>query len=233
MYSKFLTLILLVTLFHSINGQTIGEAGIGDWTGDPKQITVINLPAPTVVGSNYLSEDWYLGSIKLKSKSILSNYNLKYDVENNNLEIKDGDSTKICTLILLDSFYWQKTSQSDSILYVNADKFTVDDYKQIIGMLKVVSYGKVNLFSRSYIEILQPTYNAALNVGERNKKAVIRSAFYLSRYNNLVKIKSKKQLLSYFNDDAKQIEVYLKTNKLKIKNEDDFKKVIDFYNSKF
>lgn len=234
MRAKFLVFISMIAIFNPIKGQSIGEAALNDWTGNPNRIlTEIRLPPPTVTGSLYLNDYWNIGSIKLKSNTILSNYSLKYDLGNNNLEIKDGDSIKICTLRLLDSFYWREVGQPDSVLYVNADRFSLTDYERVIGVLRVISFGKINLYSRSHIEILSPTYNAALNVGDRNKKAVKRRNFYLSRYNNLVEIESKKQLLSYFSDEAIQIENYMRKNKLKIKNEEDLKQIIDFYNSKF
>jgi len=227
-------LLLAVQSFRPLFAQSLGESALNDWAGNPRQeIVEIKLPPPTLEGSYYISDKWHSGTIEFKDNKLLTNYSLKYDLENNLLEIMSDVGLVVCGLPFLNSFQWYNYEGNDTTRFTNCENFIFEGENEIIGVVKIAARGKINLYSRNYIVIQEPTYNQALNVGNRNKKILIKTTYYLGKNKNLVAIQSKKKFLKYFGNEAKKIEKYRSTNKLKIKEEDDLKQIIDYYNSNF
>jgi hypothetical protein len=161
------------------------------------------------------------GSSKLVAPS-------RYDLYRNEIEVQTTGGIRVLANNLVKSY--KSFVDGDSVLYINASNYTFEG-TQLIGFLKVISDGKAQLFEMYKLDIIKPTYNASLEVGDRNSHLVKRSSLMYSDGKDLFKLKGKKELLQLFASQKEKMEAYIKTSKPDLKDQEDLKKVFDYYNS--
>src|SRR5690606_18597920 len=69
---------------------------IDHMTNPGEALEEIRLPPSSLEGSFYIEEEWQTGNVFLKKNQILKNFPLRYDLENELLELKTHDIVKVC-----------------------------------------------------------------------------------------------------------------------------------------
>lgn len=200
-----------------------------------------NSPA-TVVGNGYLDTFWHTGYIifypqdnkpitddnPLESASDLS---IRWDIHRNEIDVK-----------LKNRIFGVKGNTVYEFGYVdlNGRKRIFKNHAAISmefertnGFYEVLSKGDVLLLKKYEAIIKPPTFNPALNIGEKDYIFAKNESFYYAKKRNIEKIKPKKSL---FLDDImvnrkSEIDKYFSINDLNLKKENDLVKLFEFYNS--
>ncbi|MGE5406856.1 MAG: hypothetical protein ACM3NR_04005 [Methanosarcina sp.] len=182
---------------------------------------------PGLVGSPYLSDDWSTGSITLYNGNVINNLPLKYNV-------------------YLKEFHYQADKNEyilgspDSVLFItmNGKRFMYLPFEE--KKIKQKDYFEVltgdesQLLLRHTASITKSNYNIALNAGEKDNRLEQKKLYYLRKYESIVLIDKKgKNLYNLLNDKSEELKQFSLQNHLSFTNEDDLKRIIDYYNSFF
>ena len=97
------------------------EVSIIDSQNGDATIDEIKLPPPSIVGSFYIKDDWSVGNVKLTSGLTVKNCDLKFDLENNLLEIKIDNVIKVSYPEQFMEFTWFDINQLDTVKFVNSN----------------------------------------------------------------------------------------------------------------
>lgn len=195
---------------------------------------IVGMPIPPgdVIGDVYLDSKWNMGSVMVSDKnSLIEGYPMKYDLKSQNIEIKTSGGVRVLDIKNVGHMVWLDSITRQPRYFVNGSKYK-DDGVPIVGLMEVLLDGEKALFKKTKLNIKQPTYVAAMDVGSRDTEIYKKAAYYYNNGVDVVEIKSKKKFIDSLGDIGEEVEKYMKDNKLDVKTEDDLVKIFQFYNSK-
>lgn len=195
---------------------------------------VIGLAAPPgrVLGDTYLDKKWNMGTVMIADKgTVVEGYPMKYDMKGQNVEIKTVGGIRLLDVRKVGHLVWLDSITQQAHYFVNASKYKHDDVP-MIGLMEVLVDGEKSLFKKTKLNVKQPTYVAALDVGSRDTEIYKKSVFCYNNGQDVVEIKSKKKFIEGLGDHGADIEKYIKDNRLDVKSESDLRHIFEFYNSK-
>src|SRR5690606_10816167 len=109
--------------------------------------------------------------------------------------------------------------------------YKLEDNSHVRGFFEVLSEGPVTLLSNTSIQVREPTYNVALDMGNRDTRLVKKTVFYHLDGETVRELPgSRKKLLSVFPHNSDEISEYIKTNKLSLNDATHLKILFDYYN---
>ncbi|TRX57537.1 hypothetical protein FNH22_15445 [Fulvivirga sp. M361] len=213
-------------------GQTENQVSVFDQTINPAGIIEeLPPPPPKVEGSVYLSEEWQHGAVTLASNQKITNYLLKYDLQNHILEIRVSDEIKVCPLHMFTSFELKDVRTNTTSRFVNLPNLT-NDPEFADGIAEVLFEGEVLLLKQYHLVTKEPTYLATVDMGKKNSSIHKKEKFYISQNKTLKKIERRHKLnKELFGNHQSQMETYIATNKLKFSNESDLINIALHFNS--
>ena len=238
---KKFVLVIAVGLFGLSNGsiaQAIGGGGGAVATPDFNFLSgLIEIDQKKVdsemEGTFYIDDDWREGNVLLTNELLIEDYPLKYDMKYNMLEFKFGDEIKVCPDKRVAKFNW-RDSDAKLRYFVNCKNFEVNGNSRIRGFFEVVynEEGAAKLFAKTNFKIQEPTYNVALDVGDRNSKIIKNDVYYLV-VDGIAYLftKNKNDNLNLFNNKSDDIKKFMKSEKLKFSKREDLIETVQYYNS--
>lgn len=227
---------MLFTLVYTIAfSQTSNqEVSILDRNVNPGQvINELPLPPPGTEGSFYLNDNWLIGEFTItNSDKLYKNFPLKYDLKNQLLEIQNNDQTKVCTLPVLKTFSYRNVN-NEVENYINTA--LIDDAGKVLpkSIAQVLYEDKVILLAVPHLEVKDPTYVPAIDMGNRNKQILKKTDYYVVNNAKAYKItgSSFRKNEDAFTNKKSDVERFVKENKLKFNKEEDLVKIFEYYNS--
>ncbi len=189
-------------------------------------------PPATVKGDYYLNDDWYTGTITLKTGQTIKAYPLKYDIENDFIEIKTKEEIKILKGERITSYQWYNPSENRPVQYIKAHGYTLDG-TPLLGFFKVLVDDTLKLFSKTETRIKKASYVEGLDMGDRSDKIIKHEKFYLADgHYRLSEIKNKSDLLNVMVPErAKDVLNFIKKEKLKISEQKDLVAIVTYCNN--
>lgn len=183
------------------------------------------------IESAYLDESWNLGTIYLNNQKLIDKNAFKFDFLTKRFEIKtENNNIKVLPVQRVDSF--------DIVIEGIPNRYilTVSEHLRAPGnaiFRAIFAEGNWLLLEKSHIEIVQPNYNRALDAGRREPKKVLKQNFVITDKEKFYEVlRSRKKFSRQFSPEkSKVILNYLKENKIKLKEENDLRKVVSFLKS--
>lgn len=192
------------------------------------------MEAPEIIGDTYLHPYWNRSAIMLyQNDYVFQNYLAKLDLYKNELDIRLEDGVKCIKGNLVRSFVLFDSLSSQPSFYINAASFKGEDGKPLVGFFEVLLEDSVcTLLKKTEVEIIKANYNAAKSVGSPDHKIIKKNMLFLWLNQKLLKVpSSKKKFLALLDSShTKEVENFIKTNDINLKNEIDIFRVIQFYN---
>jgi hypothetical protein len=183
-----------------------------------------------VIGDNYLNKHWNTATILLyQSETMIEGFPVKYDLKSDLIEIKTKSGIKILGSDKIKNIVWIDSVNSVPHYFVSATEFKRDGVESR-GLLEVIVDGKLPLLKKTEIFVKQPTYNAALDAGSKDTKIFQKEIYYSAKEKDLIKIKSKNDILLISGDQSAQTSAFMKENKININKLPDLKRVFEFLN---
>jgi hypothetical protein len=173
----------------------------------------------TVEGTPYLFNDWTAGSLKMPDGRMLTNVQMNIDLVTQNLIVQN--SQKVAMVVSHDQF---STLNFNNAMVFKLGFPTIDNQTPA-SLYQVLIEDKVSLLKYSQKSIVQ------LDEFDRKKKFMLYEDYYFLYDNAMNGVKSK-TLSKVFPGMKDEIVAYIKTEGLKMKDEGDVKKLIQFVNSK-
>jgi len=95
---------------------------------------------------------------------------------------------------------------------------------------ELLAEGKLTLLSRESIEFR--TYNSPYYIGSYSRQVLVNTFFFLDEKGMITQFDgNKNDLLDLFGRKSKEVEKYMKANRLKYEDKYDFAAIVAFYNS--
>jgi hypothetical protein len=189
-------------------------------------------PPGRIIGDTYLDKKWNKASLLLfDSERMIEGYPVKYDIQQDVIEVLTKNGIKIIEGKKIKSMVWIDSVTNTPSYFVNASEYNLEG-AALNGFLEVIVDGTLPLMKRTTIIEKQADYVAALDVGSRDKKILKKESFFYSQKAGLAKIGNKKSLLPAFGEQAQDVEMFIKANKLNVSKTPDLLKAFEYYNSK-
>lgn len=175
-----------------------------------------------IKGTPYLFEDWVEGSVKLKSGKAFDGVKLKYDQVADELMFLDQAGKEMLFVEPVVEFTMDK--KTFRIGYPATDGASPESYYEVLVE------GKTELLKRTSKKVIE---EAAYNAATKVKTIRSNESYYVTASNlSLTKVKKdKKSLLAALPDKSAELEAYVKSNRLDLRQEQDMAKLIAYYNS--
>lgn len=182
-----------------------------------------------VEGSAFLSDQWAKGMVKIADGRTFKDVLLKYDEVKDELYFKDkkGD-----TLIFVDPV------REFKVEYASGDelheKLFRNGYKNIPNstensFFEVLSEGTAQLLKRTTKSIVESKEYNSTTVVKRFDENI---KYYIIVSEKVFPIKrDKKSILAVLTNKQPQLESYMRTNNINLKNDEDLVKLMAYYNS--
>ncbi|MTI23196.1 hypothetical protein E1176_19355 [Fulvivirga sp. RKSG066] len=224
---KSLSISLIFFCSHGLFAQS-GEVSIIDQNVNPGGvIDELPLPPPKTEGHVYLFEDWKQAEIILKSGQMLKNYQARIDLKHKLVEIQTKAEVKVCNFSLLAEL--SITDSNGNRQFINTDQLQSKG-KLPTGIVEVLLDKEVEVLKHHYIEIKEPTYVPAVDMGSKNKKILKKAQIYALKDGVLFKVNGKlKKNQELFGNQYPLVETFASSNKLNFKDIDDLIKIVEYY----
>ncbi len=194
----------------------------------------IPYPTESETGRIYLFDEWKQGSLFLKSRQVLLDMDLQYDLENHRMEISLNND-----LQTLESQYIREFDvydHGDTLRFINVNFYQDEDMPQegfyqllVPGDMALLQYEKVRI-----IPLNGGLTELQLQARRKNQTPQVerKSEFYCMDRGEMYKFKpKKKEILSISGTHSKEIEKFVKDNDLSYKEPEDLEKIFELLNS--
>ena len=184
----------------------------------------------TAHAQQWAFESWHDGKIVLESGDTLKGL-IKYDLQQDLVQYNKKGS--------IEAFGARK------VLYVEIFDQSVNKYRQFFSLpysatgsyrtpvfFELLSEGKITLLTRESLEYR--TYSSPYYFGSYTRQVLVYRYFILQENGVITEFVGKKNdLLNLMGKHAKDVDEYIKVNKLKMEDPGDFTKIVAYYNSFF
>ncbi len=190
--------------------------------GDVKAILEQN----EIKGTPYLNDDFIKGTIYTTSEQKYVDLPLRYNIYNDELEFKTPEDK---VLALGTPEIIEAVEYGDQVMVYLP---YTDNTKIKKGYFKVLLLGDVSLFSKYVVEFKEAGEPNAYDNAKPAEFSRNKDVYYLKIGNEQAKkVGTKKELIEAFPDHKKEIESFVKKNKIKPSDPDKLKALINFYST--
>lgn len=180
-------------------------------------------------GDFYIDDTWQKGDIYLKSEQNIRNQWIRYDLQNDLLEIKFRDEIKVIPLNRLDHFNLLEPGLSKR--YMNCDRFSFEDGTRLSGICQVLVNGFFGAMVKYDYEIKKADYVPALDMGSRHDEVLIKKYPFLLKEGYVYRMpRRKKEFYDFVINPYADVRAYMKENNLNFRREPDLVRIIEYLN---
>lgn len=248
MRKKLLCWMLFLTAFYHLKAQEFTQSlrddlNYGSFKLSPQRSTIYGVEGSkgTVQGDVYLDSAWHTAELFFypevvrrydpEASDSVGGYKVRVEVVDYTVEFLIDNTVKAIEENAVKKLRWQTNNKV--VKLVNTRQYSgAEDVK---GFYEILSEGQLTVLKYTRIQVIQPTFNVALNVGTKDAKLIQKPEYYYvkgTQSTTLTKFKpTKSALLDLMNNKKTSVEKYLKTNDLSLKEEQDLVKVLNFYNT--
>jgi hypothetical protein len=186
-----------------------------------------------IEGTPFYPAEYYKANIVLLSGRVYSDVYVKFNLLENLVLFKLPDGSENSATTAIRKIFFTDTSNGGAMLNVTfengfapIDKLSEETFYEVLelGQAKLLKHHKVVYNDKRYYG--QASYTRIFDQYE--------TYYVCLPGNDMKKIeKGKEALLSLFADKKTELKGFIEKNRLKCRNENDWKKVIAFYNSLF
>lgn len=197
-----------------------------EWSAQEKELDY------KLEGTPYIDEEWANAEILFKSNEVIKNIPVKYDLQENIMEIKTKKTIKVCPSDRIIAFELSNNEAEETRKYVNCNRFKIEEDLKGFYEVLVDNDKGMGLFLKTEVTLKKSNYNPALDVGDMTTKVIKRDNFFLVSGDYATRVpKNKKSFLKAFKGKSSVIDLLLKEEKLKFNKKEDLIKVVEYYNS--
>jgi len=213
-----LCLLAIILTVNSFRAQA--QQFLEDMNGRP----ILETKYTNIEGSPYLRTDWTEGIVKLQNGQTFKGIQLKYDQVADELQFNHKGQTLSFVQPVQE---FKLLTPEKELLFRNG--FKTPEARSDKMFFEVLFDGGTKLIGRRSKQISESKeYNSATTT----RKFVPVESFYIIREGSAIKIrKDKKSVLSALSDKSAELENYIKSNNLNMKDEAGIIQLVKFYNS--
>ncbi len=191
----------------------------------------ISLPKTSSLGNYYYTDNWNAGNIYLTNGEVIRGYYLRYEIVRNQVELIVDRDIRVLNGDRVKHFEWYDPKQFRVLQFSNSS-----DFKFTEGIpssfLEILVDGEAKLLKRTLIKSLRGTTSPTLVANTKASTIEQFELFYIVIAGTAHEIAGNKQTkLELFGDKYEQIKEFVKTNNIRLNNQEQFIEVTKFYNS--
>ena len=194
----------------------------------------IPLEPGNVVGNSYLNDNWRRTTFLLYDvEKMLEGYHSRYEIGQNQFEIKTTDGIKVLNGKKVKSFVCMDTLTKVPHYFINGLDYENEENVRQSGFFEVMTEGSLTLLSKMQVSVKEPTYNEKLDMGNPDTRILKKTRYYVIANHKLKEVpSSRKKFLPLFGEHAPAIETFIKTNKLSLDEASHLKAIFEYYNAR-
>jgi hypothetical protein len=210
---------LIIVLFISAITSEVKAQFVSDINGRPYRLKEYT----DIEGSPYLYDDWASGTVKIANAQVFSNLYLKYNELEGKLYFK-GKTGEV--LEFVDQVV--EFTISNKIITRHFSSYPGNKPNEI-AYYELLADGNTKLFKQPVKEIQEiKVYGSAVS----SKNFIAVDKYYLLTGGKMIPIKKdKKSVIAGIGKKQPELEAYIKTNSLNLKDDADLAKLIEYSNS--
>ena len=197
----------------------------------------------TVTGDVYFDPEWHKASVVFyhellqnydpKAPDSIAGYQLRVDLNDQVVEFKLKDGVKALEASAIKKIYLNQHANNPMVL-VNTRELNTSE-TDLKGFVELLSEGNLTVVKYTYLKLKAPTYNVALDVGEKDAQILKKTDYYYldkkGSGKNLAKFKpGKKKLLELMHTRRSQMEKFFDEKSLNVRKDDDLRQALQYYN---
>lgn len=207
---------------------------LSDSGGLSSNETVVGISQPpgSVIGDVYYDSSFRSCAINLyKSDLTVKNIQVRYNLENQELELKHPLGLRILSSGEVKSFVW-KNQKGNDVYFINAKDFRFNK-SILVGFLEILYEGGIPLVKQSEVSFKKNQYIPALHAGNSNIEILKKEKFFFILNNELREVSSnKKKFAESFPEFQSDLLEYMNMNNISLKKEASLILTFDFINSR-
>lgn len=215
-------LLFFVTYMNTTNAQfKVGQ----DIVGTPYE----SKHSDKFIGDVYLYSNWLNGHVLQEDDKHFNNMLLKYDIFNDRVIFNSPDSTPMLFKYPIKEFQLilNQFNKTSLLLFKNGfppiGKYDSKNYYQVL------TEGKTTFIKKLYKSVVETT-----NYGDSEKKKNFSTneSYFLHHKDKMIKLqRTEKAFLEALTDERAKLVSFIAEKKLKMKSEQDYVTVVNFYNT--
>ncbi|WP_339607988.1 hypothetical protein [uncultured Roseivirga sp.] len=184
-----------------------------------------------IEGNPYLIDEFLSTDmvIEVNGKQQNTNFYAKFNIFNNNFEVKHEEEIKYLDASIVREFEHMKGDKK--IKFIHAGQFQKAGFDGD-GFLQLLSEGKAQLLSQEAVTVTQVSRGGFGVPDEISEKFYREKSYFILVSDQFYEFKSfTNSSLKIFEDKTDQVKEFVKAKKLKFKNEEHIKNIVDYFNS--
>ena len=235
-YLHFCILFFCISFFNSFNSfsQERGQAEVGGNMGDlQNRMMLQNLVSQGITefvapadldGSIYMKKEFINSKVMVKNQeTTVEGFALRYNMMSDAMEFIENNETR--------SLHKHKIAHVN----IGGDLFVVatieEEGKKQLKYMKTLNLENSFALESYEVSIQEPFYHPGMHSSIPNPKAVLRTKLfaYLPNQEIAVQIDKKSDLYTLVGNKAKEVEAYMKKNKISIKKQEELQQILEYY----
>jgi hypothetical protein len=180
-------------------------------------------------GSPYLFDEWVKGNVQLADGSIYKNLDLKFDQIGNLLIFLDDNKSPKRFSVPIQAFTLTNANDKDWPRITFRNGFKATDGGTEKSYYEVLVDGKTKLLKRTIKKIVDERPTGSLVI---SKQISVTNKYYVNNGDKMIKVKrDNKSILNTLNGKQAELEAYINSNNLNLKEDAGLVKLLEYYNS--
>ena len=194
-------------------------------------LSLLRTKPQSLIARNYLVHHWQRGNIYLFTQEVIRDQEIRYDMDNNLIEIKTPGAIKMVEAFRISEFEWYDNDHQP-IKFRNCAGYEFESW--LDGFYQILAEGKISLLVK--YEIGYDTEHQTGSVSTQRfvdepKPDKIDENHYIAVGKSVSELPTrKKDILSFFGELAAELESYAKKNNLSFRFDQDLARIIAHYN---
>lgn len=228
--------LLLYCSCLGLNGQSSVELGRINFSNPSGASTVMlygsneRVEINKIEGSPYLTEAFEGTTmiINISGADENATFDARFNIYSNGFEVQHDGAVQFLDAVMVQSFEF--TEGANKKRFVHAGQFQKAGFAGK-GFLQVLCEGNVQLLAQDEVSVKEVTKREFGKADELGYKFYRQKAYYLYIDDKIQDLKSfKNNEMEVFGSKSDQVKDFVKSKKLKFKNEEDIIAVVEFYN---
>jgi len=182
-----------------------------------------------LIGETYLNKTWNVSTLFFYNYSnAIEGFPIKYELKSKSLEVLINKTIKLIDCSRIRHFIWIDSLTQSPHYFVNGKelKFT---HAPMIGFFEILVEGKINLFEKVEVELVNANFNPLLASRPEEASIVKREIYFIEKEKMVYPVKNKKEFLALLN--SKELNEFLNSKRLKVTKKEDLIELVQFYNT--
>lgn len=179
-----------------------------------------------IEGDPYLYKEFTDGAVTMKNEEVFK-AQLRYDIKAGEIQFKDND--EVYALINQEEI---ERIEIKKMKFMYSEYGVLGDNAKIkTAYFEVLAEGDFILLAKKNIRIQDPEPPKLYTEAKPAKFIILADSYYIKNNDSpAVRIKTKKDFKTYFEDKAQGVTEFAKTQKLAVSKKDDLIQIVDFAN---